>query len=198
MQGKKAGRGRRAGRERERDWNCWHAAPSDLAVNCDIYGLTSHPLACHRVVQLFSCLKRVHICICVRACVHTFAVAAITHSQLRPATDEAAGGRHGAGAARRNEGAKPFSLWQALFSPSDISRATFGHPEAQRCVVASGDAGRAGGDRHVHLPEADLMDVVLLPLALLPGRLGATTRLRISLALTHLFRYSLLHMPLPL
>ena len=157
--------------------------------------LASHPLACHRVVRLFSCLKRVHICICVRACVHTFAVAA-----LRPATDEAAGGRYGVGAARRNEGAKIFSLWQALFSPSDISRATFGHPGAQHCVVASGDAGkrRAGGDRHVHLPEADLMDVVLLPLALLPGRLGATTRLRIALAVAHLFRYSLLHMPLPL
>jgi len=110
---------------------------------------------------------------------------------------QTAGANPSRGAASTSQ---PFSLWQALFAPSDISRATQQQQQGDASLLTTcghpcgGGAGGGGGGRggcYIHVPPADVMDVVLLPLALVPGTLGATTRARIALALAHLLRYSL-------
>jgi len=79
---------------------------------------------------------------------------------------------------------KPFSLWQALWSPSEISRDTMMQREE-----GSGCKGCQKRDRRRnHFPDPELMDIVLLPLALMPGNLGAITRVRIIYALSNTLR----------
>mmetsp|Transcript_36938 Transcript_36938/g.57788 ORF Transcript_36938/g.57788 Transcript_36938/m.57788 type:complete len:319 (+) Transcript_36938:78-1034(+) len=65
-----------------------------------------------------------------------------------------------------------FSLWEALFQPEKISKAT---EEMNRLSPQP-------------LPGPDLMDLTLIPLALLPGRLGQVTRIRIVQAFQLLFQ----------
>jgi len=79
---------------------------------------------------------------------------------------------------------KPFSLWQALWSPSEISRDTMMQREE-----GSGCKGCQGRDRRRnHFPDPEFMDIVLLPLAMMPGNLGAITRVRIIYALSNTLR----------
>ena len=85
--------------------------------------------------------------------------------EARADADAPAGAPRTNAAKRTNTGGHSFSLWQALWAPAEISRHTMEHPES--------------GPRGVRYPEPELMDLVLLPLALAPGRLGITTRLKI-------------------
>ena len=84
--------------------------------------------------------------------------------------------------ASESQGAEPrcsgdtgtFSIWQAIWSPSEISRDTV---QQQGAACGSECRGRhMVGSCSV---EPELMDLVLFPLAFLPGRLGAVTRARV-------------------
>ena len=73
-------------------------------------------------------------------------------------------------ASEPEHGRRSFSLWQALWAPAEISR----------------DTARRHG---CYLQEPEMMDLVLFPLALVPGQLGAQTRTRIGHVLEKTLRY---------
>uniref|UniRef100_A0A7S4NCY0 Uncharacterized protein n=1 Tax=Guillardia theta TaxID=55529 RepID=A0A7S4NCY0_GUITH len=72
-------------------------------------------------------------------------------------------------------------MFEALFNPEKVSMAT----RARKRELEK----KFGSKGYIEsLPEADYMDVVLLPLALLPGRMGETARMRVAQGVVNTFQ----------